>query len=128
MKPVVSVAAIVINISWSATTLVGIDQSYSIIFESHRAETTQLYYIIELIAFASKCGIFLAYVTAVNGAGESDPSNNVTIPSLPEIGPVTASLTHQVWKSASGDIMVSVSFQVRHDNGLMVTTIVHVGL
>ena len=51
-------------------------------------------------------------MTAVNGAGESDPSNNVTIPSLPDIGPVTASLTHQVWKSG-GEIMVNVSFEVR---------------
>ena len=111
MKPVVSEAAIVINISLSATTLVGIDQNYSVFLESHRAETTQLYYITELSTLASKCGAFLAYVTAVNGAGESDPSNNVTIPSLPDIGPVTDSLRHQVWKSG-GVIMVNVSFEV----------------
>ena len=48
---------------------------------------------------------------AVNGAGESDPSNNVSIPSLPDIGPVTASLTHQVWKY-DGEIRVNVSFEV----------------
>ena len=47
---------------------------------------------------------------AVNGAGES---NNVSIPSLPNIGPVTASLTHQVWKY-DREIRVNVSFQVRH--------------
>ena len=51
---------------------------------------------------------------AVNGAGESDPSNNVSIPSLPDIGPVTASLTHQVWKY-DREIRVNVSFEVRHD-------------
>ena len=52
-----------------------------------------------------RCGTFLAYVKAVNGAGESDPSSNVSIPSLPDIGPVTASLSHQVWKH-DGEIRV----------------------
>ena len=61
------------------------------------------------------CGTFLAFVKAVNEVGESDPSNNVSIPSLPDIGPVTASLTHQVWKH-DGEIRVNVSFQVRHYN------------
>ena len=50
---------------------------------------------------------------AVNGADESDPRTNVSIPSLPDIGPVTASLTHQVWKY-DGEIRVNVSFEVRH--------------
>ena len=119
-----------INITWTAANIFGVDHNYTIQFDKHRAETAQPYYITQLesISFASHCGEFLAYVTAVNGAGESDPSDNVTIPSQPDIGPVTASLTHQVWKSAGGEIMVSVSFQVRHDNGLMVTTIIHVGL
>ena len=49
----------------------------------------------------------------MNGAGESDRSNNVSIPSLPDIGPVTASLTHQVWKH-DGEIRVNVSFEVRY--------------
>ena len=123
-----------INITWTAANIFGVDHNYTIQFDTHRAKTTQLqttpYYMMQLenINFASHCGEFLAYVTAVNGAGESDPSNNVTIPSQPDIGPVTASLTHQVWKSADGDIMVSVSFQVRHDNGLIVTTSIHIGL
>ena len=53
---------------------------------------------------------------AVNGAGENaSPSNNVSIPSLPAIGPVTASLIHQVWKY-DGEIRVNVSFQVRNNN------------
>ena len=58
------------------------------------------------------CGLYLAYVKAVNGA---DPSNNVSIPSLPDTGPVTASLTHKVWKY-DGQIRVNISFQVRHYN------------
>ena len=52
-----------------------------------------------------------AFIIAVKGAGESDPSDNVTIPSLPDIGPVTASLMHQLWKSGS-KIMANVSFEV----------------
>ena len=99
------------NISWTRTNVLGVDQSYRIHFDTHSAETTQLHYITELKTFASHCGEFLVFITAVNGAGESEPSNNVTIPSLPDIEPVTASLTHQVWKS-SGEIMVNVSFEV----------------
>ena len=100
-----------LNISWSATTVVGVDQNYTINFDTHMVETTRLYYIYQQNTYAINCGIFLAYIKAVNGAGESDPSNNVTIPSLPDIAPVTASLRHQVWKSC-GEIMVSVSFEV----------------
>ena len=51
----------------------------------------------------------VAFAKVVNGASESDPSNN---PSLPDIGPVTASLTHQVWKH-DGEIRVNVAFEVR---------------
>ena len=91
--------------------MVGIHHNYSIVFESRTAKTSELYYTLELSAFAIKCGIFLAFVTSVNGAGESDPSNNVTIPSLPDIGPVTASLRHQVWKD-NEEIMVNVYFEV----------------
>ena len=36
---------------------------------------------------------------------------NVSIPSLPDIGPVTASLTHQVRKH-DGEIRVNVPFDV----------------
>ena len=101
-----------INITWTAANIFGVNHNYTIQFDTHRAETTQPYYITELETFASHCDVFLAYVTAVNRAGESDPSKNVTIPSLPDIGPVTASLTHEVWKS-SGEIKVNVSFEVR---------------
>ena len=100
------------NISWTFTSETGIDQIYLIIFDTHMAETTQLFYIYHQNTSDSLVDCF-TYVTAVNGAGESDPSNNVTIPSLPDIGPVTASLTHQVWKS-DGEIMVNVSFEVSY--------------
>ena len=102
-----------INITWTASNIIEVDHNYTIQFDTHRAETTQFYFITELETFASHCGEFLAYVTAVNGAGESDPSNNVTIPSLVDIGPVTASLTHQVWKSGE-EIVVNVSFEVSY--------------
>ena len=115
MKLLDSEAAIVINISWSATTLVGIDQNYSVFLESHIELKLHSFTIniteLSTLASIKLCGTFLAYVTAVNGAGESDPSNNVTIPSLPDIGPIPASLTHQVWKSG-GEIIVNVSFEV----------------
>ena len=92
----------------------GLDQNYTVIFDTYMVETTQLYYIYQLNTHAIRCGTFLAFIKAVNGAGESDPSNNVTIPTLPDIAPVTASLRHQVWKS-DGEIVVSVSFEVSYN-------------
>ena len=95
----------------------GVDQNYTIFFDSQMVKSTQPFYIYKQNISDSKirCSV---YVTAVNGAGESDPSNNVTIPSLPDIGPVTASLSHQVWKSAGGEIMVDVNFKVTLNNTL----------
>ena len=106
-----------INISWTATTMTGVNQSYVIVFDAHIIKTTQLYHVFHpettsTDSIIATCGF--AFVKAVNGAGESDPSNNVNIPSLPDIGPVTASLTHQVWK-CYGDIRVNFSFQVRYN-------------
>ena len=102
-----------LNISWTMTFVMGVEQNYTIVFDTHMVNTTQLYCVHYLGALADNCGDFLAFVKAVNGAGESDPSNNVSIPSLPDIGPVTASLTHQVWKY-DGEIRVNVSFEVRY--------------
>ena len=107
-----------INISWTANTIVGVKQNYTITFDTYVAETTQLHYIHHLNTSNIRCGTFLAYVKAVNGAGESDPSSNVSIPSLPDIGPVTASLSHQVWKY-DGEIRVNISFEVSMYTGLI---------
>ena len=93
--------------------ILGVHQNYIVIFESHSNTTTNPYILYQQTGFSVSCGTFLAYVKAVNGAGESDPSNNVSIPSLPDIGPVTASLTHQVWKHDE-EIRVNVSFEVRY--------------
>ena len=89
------------------------NQTYIVAFESNIIKTTELFYTYkdQRIISNVQCDIFLAYIKAVNGAGESDPSKNVTIPSLPDIGPVTDSLTHQVWKH-DGEIRVNVSFEV----------------
>ena len=89
------------------------NQTYIVAFESNIIKTTELFYAYkdQRIISNVQCNIFLAYVKAVNGAGGSDPSNNVSIPSLPDIGPARASLTHQVWKQ-DGEIRVNVSFEV----------------
>ena len=104
-----------INISWTATTMTGENQNYIIVFDAHIIKTIYCYHIfhqeITSVDSLANCGLFLAYVKAVNEAGESDPSNNVSIPSLPDIGSVTASLTHQVWKY-DGQISVNISFEV----------------
>ena len=97
----------------------GVTHTYIIVFDACVAETTKSYYIFLKNTSVAKCS---ANVVAVNGAGESDPSSNVSIPSLPDIGPVTASLTHQVWKH-DGEIRVNVSFQVRHYYHAIVITI-----
>ena len=107
-----------INISWTATMVTGVNQSYVIVLDTLIIKTTYVYHILhQEITSADtvvNCGRFLAYVKTVNGAGESDPSNNVSVPSLPDIGPVTASLTHQVWKY-DREVRVNVSFEVRHN-------------
>ena len=96
----------------AADGVICVDQNYTTNFELYEVEeTAQNYYLFRQNTSDSEI-VCSAYITAVNGAGESDPSNNVTIPSLPDIGPVTASLNHRVWKSAGGEIMVNVSFEV----------------
>ena len=104
-----------INISWTATTVVGVDQHYTVNYgmNTSRIDTAQLHFTFNQSMSKAACYLFIVFVTAVNGAGESDPSNNVTfvLPSLPDIVPVTASLTHQVWKSG-GETIVKVMFEV----------------
>ena len=99
--------------------MTGVNQSYIIVFNKHIIKTTYHYHIfyqeITTAYSIANCRLYLAFVKAVNGAGESDPSTNVSIPSLPDIGPVTASLTYQVWKY-DGQIRVNISLQVRHYN------------
>ena len=109
--------------------MTGVNQSYIIVFDTHIIKTTYLYHTfhqeITSADSTANCGLYLAYVKAMNGAGESDPSNNVSIPSLPDIGPVTASLTHQVWKY-DGEIRVNISFQVIHNYAQNIQTIMSI--
>ena len=99
-----------INISWADETVRGVNQNYTIFFDDHTVVTTVPYFVYEQNTSDYNI-VCRAFVIAVNGAGESDPSDNVTIPSLPDIGPVTVSLTHKVWKSG-GKIMANISFEV----------------
>ena len=99
----------IFNISWRPTTTVGENQTYIVVLDTSVVETAQLYHVLKQNTSDIQCS---AYVIAVNGAGESDPSNKVSIPSLPDIRPVTDSLTHQVWKD-NGKIRVNISFKVR---------------
>ena len=96
----------------------GVDQNYTIVFDTYTTVTTvQLYYIFQQNTSDIKCSV---YIIAVNGAGESDPSNNVSIPSLPDIRPVTASLTYEIWKY-NGEIRVNITFQVIYNCLAMMT-------
>ena len=99
-----------LNISWTPAIMTGVNQTYIIAFKNFTNQTASTYYTITLADLPTSCGLFLAYVKAVNGSGESDPSNNVSIPSLLDIRPVTDSLTHQVWKHYR-EIRVNISFQ-----------------
>ena len=103
-----------VNISWTATAIPGVEQNYTIFFDTHIVETTQHYYIFRQNTTDSNITC-VAFIRTMNGAGESDPSDIINIPSLPDIGPVSASLTNQVWKSGKV-LMVSVSFEVSDCN------------
>ena len=92
-----------------ATTMMGVNQNFTIVLDMYTFETTQVYFAYQYNTSDIKCSV---YIIAVNGAGESDPSNNVSIPSLPDIRPVTASLTHQVWKY-DGEIRVESTTDAR---------------
>ena len=96
------------NITWSVSVTTGVNETYLIIFDTFVVEPTQPYYTFQQNTSNIQCNV---YIKAVNGAGESDPSNNVSIPSLPDIRPVTDSLTHQVWK-CHGEIRLTISFKV----------------
>ena len=99
-----------LNISWTVTFVIGVEQNYTTVFDTYMINTSQLYYALHLSTLADSCDTFLANVKAVNEAGESDPINNVSIPSLPDIGQVTPSLTHHVWKYLiSGEIHCTVN-------------------
>lgn len=112
--------SLLINISWSATSLMGVHQNYTIFFDTYYvlAVTTNLYYLYLQNSTDSTINC-AAFIQAVNSAGASSPSENVSIPSLPDIGPVTASLTiaivHHVRHFSEGAV-VNVSFDVSNNS------------
>ena len=107
------------NISWSASEVESVNQSYIVVINSTSnaeaiiSETPLQHYIFNTPDSKSLCYTFVATVKAVNGAGESNLSNEVTfvVPSLPDIAPVSMSLRHEVWK-VDGEIVVKLSFEV----------------
>ena len=106
-----SISAGSINITWDAEGVAGVDQYYIVNFTTTMSiiRTIKPFLSLNLSIHDIRCGTSLL-ITAVNGAGESSPRMFV-LPSLPDIGPVMASLEHQVWK-VHGEILVRVSFEV----------------
>ena len=104
-----------VNLSWTANVTEGVDHNYTIVI--HNVTSTSQEVIIEtttsLHYMFYKCGEFDVQVIAVNGAGQSAPSNTVwvSLPLLPDITPVSQSLNHRVWK-VDGRIMVLITFEV----------------
>ena len=103
-----------VNLSWTANVTEGVDHNYTIFIHNVTStsqevlvETTSLHYMFD------KCGEFDIRVFAVNGAGQSAPSNTarVSLPLLPDITPVSQSLKHRVWKE-NGSITLQISFEV----------------
>ena len=75
-----------INISWSAETTRRVSENYTLFFDEHNVVVATMPYFVYEQNTSDSNIICRSFVTAVNGAGESDPSDNVTIPSLPDIG------------------------------------------
>ena len=95
------------------------NQSYIVVINStSNAEaiisgTPLQHYIFNTPDSKSLCDTFVATVKAVNRAGESNLSNEITfvVPSLPDIVPVSMSLSHEVSK-VDGEIVIKLSFEV----------------
>ena len=104
-----------VNLSWTANVTEGVDHNYTIVIHNVTSTsqgeifetTTSLHYMLD------KCGELDIHVIAVNGAGQSSPSNTVrvSLPLLPDITPVSQSLKHRVWKE-NGSITLQINFEV----------------
>ena len=112
-----------VKLSWTANLTDGVNHNFTVTVRNVTSSTTntivretvqQPYYVL------SRCGMFEIQVQAVNGAGESEPSNivKVSLPLLPDISPVSNSLSHRVYKY-NGEIMVQISFEVSYCNSLV---------
>lgn len=105
-----------VKISWTSNQTDGIDHSYKIIIRNMTTSTPQVVVNVSLQVpcyVVTMCGEFSVQLKAVNGAGESEPSDTVrvSLPLLPDVTPVNNSLSHHVWKS-SGEVFVQILYEV----------------
>ena len=106
-----------VKLSWTAFNLSErVNHSYVIIIHNVTRSSRSVvlnetvmspYFIFE------QCGEFYVQVKVLNKAGESNLSEAVrfSLPLLPDIQPVSDSLSHRVWKTNS-EIMVQINFEV----------------
>ena len=105
-----------VKLSWTANLTEGVDHNFTIVIYNVTTTTPRMV-VQETVMlthfFLDQCGEFDVQVSAVNGAGESEPSASVrvSLPLLPDTGPVSDSLDHRIWKSG-GQIIVQIQFEV----------------
>ena len=112
-----------VSLSWTANVTEGVDHNYTIVIHNVTSTTkevlvettTSLHYMFD------ECGEFDIQVIAVNGAGQSAPSNivRVSLPLLPDITPVSKSLKHRVWKE-NGSITLQINLEVSTNDCLYI--------
>ena len=106
-----------VKLSWIANVTEGVNYSYTVIIHNVTIISSSVVVVNETVFVPyflfEQCGEFDAQVKVVNGAGESKLSETVrfSLLLLPEIQPLSDSLSHRVWKS-NGDMMVLIIFEV----------------
>ena len=96
----------------------GVDHNYTIVIHNVTTTLSQMVEyktVAKMYILFEKCGRFDVQVRAINGAGESEPSDTVrlSLPLLPDIQPVSDSLQHKLWKlSGHGQVMLQIQFEV----------------
>ena len=96
----------------------GVNHSYTVIIHNVTIPSAPFVVVNEAIVMPNflfeQCGEFDIQVKAINRAGESKLSEPVrcSLPLLPDIQPMSNSLSHRVWKTNS-EIMVQIYFEVR---------------
>ena len=106
-----------VKLFWIANVTEGVSYNYTVIIHNVTIISSSVVVVNETVFIPyflfEQCGEFDAQVKVVNGAGESKLSETVrfSLPLLPEIQPLSDSLSHRVWKS-NGDMMVLIIFEV----------------
>ena len=107
-----------VKLTWIANMTEGVNHSYTVIIHNVTIPSAPFVVVNETIVVPNflfeQCGEFDVQVKAINRAGESKLSEPVrcSLPLLPDIQPVSDSLSHRVWKTNS-EIMVQIYFEVR---------------